>query len=161
MSRVRSCVLHSGSMQPLRGTEKKFMESHTQGGAFAYPGLNYSALSGLNTLILKHFRTLQSCMRPVSYLSAFGHLPLAALHARTMILLYMALRRGPALAGQPPPAPELGRAQTRAAKSCGGWGGQGKSLPRSFRLLQLERNLVLAPFRVAAAHNFSATGSLL
>ncbi len=48
------------------------MESHTQGGAFAYPGLNYSALSGLNTLILKHFRTLQSCMRPVSYLSAYG-----------------------------------------------------------------------------------------
>jgi len=51
------------------------MESHTQGGAFAYPGLNYSALSGLNTLILKHFRTLQSCMRPVSYLSAYGAAP--------------------------------------------------------------------------------------
>ena len=48
------------------------MESHTQRSAFAYPGLNYSALSGLNTLILKHFRTLQSCMRPVSYLSAYG-----------------------------------------------------------------------------------------
>ena|GEM_PF-4105182 len=38
------------------------MESHTQGGAFVYPGLNYSALSGLDTLILKHFRKLQLCV---------------------------------------------------------------------------------------------------
>ncbi len=58
-----------------------------------------------------------------------------------MILLYMALRRA------------LGRAQTRAAKSCGGWGGQGKSLPRSFRLLQPERNLVLLAYSVAKSYD--------
>ena len=35
---------------------------HTQGGASAYPGLYYSALSGHNTTILKHFRKLKSFM---------------------------------------------------------------------------------------------------
>ncbi len=48
------------------------MESRTQRSAFAYPGLHYSALSGLNTLILKHFGKLQLCIRLVPYLSASG-----------------------------------------------------------------------------------------
>ena len=52
--------INASFIQPLRGTEKKFVEPPTQRSAFAYPGLNYSALSGLNTLILKHFRKLQS-----------------------------------------------------------------------------------------------------
>ena len=57
-----------------------------------------------------------------------------------MILFYMALRRGPASAGQPPPAPS---AWSRA-DACGQiLRGAGKSLPRSLWLLQLERNLVL------------------
>jgi hypothetical protein len=32
------------------------MEPSTRGGAIAYPGLNHSAISGRNTLILKHFK---------------------------------------------------------------------------------------------------------
>ena len=69
--------------------------------------------------------------------------PLAALHARTMILLYMALAAvAQHLLGSAASAERLVARKTRAAKSCGGWGGQGKSLPRSFRLLQLERNLL-------------------
>ncbi len=39
------------------------------------PGLNYSARSGRNTLILKHCRKLQSCIRQVSYLNAYGAAP--------------------------------------------------------------------------------------
>lgn len=40
------------------GYREKIMEHHTQGGALAYLGLNYSALSGRNTIILKHFTTI-------------------------------------------------------------------------------------------------------
>jgi hypothetical protein len=50
------------------------MESRTQRSAFAYPGLHYSALSGLDTLILKHFGKLQLCIRLVPYLSAYGQM---------------------------------------------------------------------------------------
>ena len=43
------------------------MAPYTQGGALAYPGLNYLALSGLNTLILKTLMEIENLTCLVSY----------------------------------------------------------------------------------------------
>jgi hypothetical protein len=48
------------------------MAPHPQGDALAYPGLNYLALSGINTLIQKTLYKIENITRQVSYLSAYG-----------------------------------------------------------------------------------------
>jgi len=70
-------------------------------------------------------------VRARSFVSAH---PLAALHVRTMILLYMALRRAPSKCRAAAAGAErlVARADARGQILRGA----GKSLPRSFRLLQ-------------------------